>query len=384
MGKCLRKDNNISDLPQNIIEKILTKIPIRDAVKASILSTKWRYQWTAMTLLVCDEIPDGSLDDQKAAEIRLANFVTQFLLLHDGPIHKFKVTTSYLRMSTDIDQWLRVISRKDIEELSLGGNWICINSIPTPSHLFSCQGLTRLKLCKFVVKPPLKFQGFPCLKYLNLIHCTVSREVIENLISGCPLLEEFKFRNMDELVLSVRAPNMKHLILDGNFRDVYLEYIPILVSLSIIFFKTWEDEILVKVPLTYDSVKFIELGGINFEDMNAVLYALNLILKSPNIEELQISEASKNVHRKAAGLDFWEKQCPSDFTFKHLKVVKMTEVSREHEIEFLKFVLGRSLVLQTMNVSPPYNRRGLMSIVNEVLSLGKAFPNVEIKFLDPQ
>ena len=237
MGKCSRKDNNISNLPPNIIEKILTKIPIRDAVKTSILSTKWRYQWTAMTLLVFDEIPDGSLDDQKAAEIRLANFVTQFLLLHDGPIHKFKVTTSYLRMSTDIDQWLHVISRKDIEELSLGGNWICINSIPTPSHLFSCQGLTRLKLCKFVVKPPLKFQGFPCLKYLNLIHCTVSCEVIENLISGCPLLEEFKFRNMDELVLSVRAPNMKHLILDGNFRDVYLEYIPILVSLSIIFFK---------------------------------------------------------------------------------------------------------------------------------------------------
>ncbi|XP_017234112.2 F-box/FBD/LRR-repeat protein At1g13570 isoform X2 [Daucus carota subsp. sativus] len=383
MGKCLRKDNNISDLPQNIIEKILTKIPIRDAVKTSILSPKWRYQWTAMTLLVFDEIPDGSLDDQKAAEIRLANFVTQFLLLHDGPIHKFKVTTSYLRMSTDIDQWLRAISRKDIEELSLGGNWICINSIPTPSHLFSCQGLTRLKLCKFVVKPPLKFQGFPCLKYLNLIHCTVSREVIENLISGCPLLEEFKFQNMDELVLSVRAPNMKHLIVDGNFRDVYLEYIPLLVSLSIIFFKTWEDGILVKVPLTYDSVKFIELGGINFEDMNAVLYALNLILKSPNIEELQISEASKNVHRKAAGLDFWEKQCPSDFTFKHLKVVKMTEVSREHEIEFLKFVLGRSPVLQMMNVSPPDSCRGRMSMVNKVLSLGKAFPNVEIKFLDP-
>lgn len=53
--------------------------------------------------------------------------------------------------------------------------------------------------------------------------------------------------------------------------------------------QTWEDDILVKVPLTYDSVKSIELGGINFEDMNAVLYALNLILKSPNIEELQIS-----------------------------------------------------------------------------------------------
>lgn len=105
-------------------------------VKTSILSPKWRYQWTAMTLLVFDEIPDGSLDDQKAAEIRLAKLCHTISFTSWRPYSQVKVTTSYLRMSTDIDQWLRVISRKDIEELILGGNWICINSIPTPSHLF--------------------------------------------------------------------------------------------------------------------------------------------------------------------------------------------------------------------------------------------------------
>ncbi|KAL1829855.1 hypothetical protein ACET3Z_008267 [Daucus carota] len=385
MGKCSRKDNNISDLPSNIIEKILTKIPIRDAVKTSILSTKWRYQWTAMTLLVFDEIPDGSLDDQKAAEIRLANFVTQFLLLHDGPIHKFKVTTSYMRMSTDIDQWLRVISRKDIEELILGENWNCINSIPTPSHLFSCQGLTRLKLCKFVVKPPLKFQGFPCLKYLNLVHCTVALEFIENLLSSCPLLEKFKLITADKLALTVRAPNLKHLFAAGYLRDLYLEHTPVLVYLCIIFEKVWKENLLVKVPVTYDSIKVIELEGINFEEMNAMLYVLHLLLHSPNLQELRISEDLSCGHYKAAGLDFWEKCCPSDFTFKHLKVMKMSNVMNKHNIEFLKFVLERSPVLEVVSVSPPsmYYKDGQMNMVNEVLRVGRVSPSVEINFLDP-
>ncbi|KAK1375086.1 F-box/FBD/LRR-repeat protein [Heracleum sosnowskyi] len=380
MGKCSRKDN-ISDLPGNIIEKILTKIPIRDAVKTSILSKKWRYQWTTMTQLIFDEVVvgRGTYDERKTAEKKLANFITQFLLLHDGPIHKFKVTSSYLTMSTDVDQWLRVISRKDIEELIIGD----ITDIRTPSHIFSCQQLTRLKLCMFVVKPPLNFQGFPFLKHLNLLHCTVALEVIENLISSCPLLEKFEFLNLDELALSVRAPNMKHLMLGGNFRDVYLEHTPLLVSLSLNSSKIWEDSVLVKVPVTYDSLKVIELGGINFEAMNAVSYALHLILQSPNLQELRIIEANSCVHQEAAGLDFWEKQMPTDFTFKHLKVVKMLDVSKEHEIEFLKFVLGRSPVLEMMSVAPPYYSRRQMNMVNEVLRLGQAFPNVEIKFLDP-
>ncbi|KAK1375082.1 F-box/FBD/LRR-repeat protein [Heracleum sosnowskyi] len=381
MGKCSRKDN-ISDLPQNIIEKILTKIPIRDAVKTSILSKKWRYQWTTMTQLVFGEIPNGTYDERKTAEKKLANFMTQFLLLHDGPIHKFKVTSSYLTVSTHIDQWLRVISRKDVEELLIGKYWNCPDTIRTPSHIFLCQQLTRLKLCKFEVKPPLKFQGFPCLKYLNLRDCTVALEVIENLISGCPLLEKFKFENSDGLALSVRAPNLKYLCLDGNFRDVYLEHTPSLVSLSLLFFKDWEDSILVKVPVTYDSIKVIELGGINFEVMNAVLFALQLILQSPNLQELRIIEASSRAHHQAADSDFWEKQCPTDFTFKHLKVVKMMDVSNEHEIKFLKFVLERSPLLETMSVSPPCHSREQMNMVNQVLRVGQAFPNVDIKFLD--
>lgn len=53
--------------------------------------------------------------------------------------------------------------------------------------------------------------------------------------------------------------------------------------------QVWKDNLLVKVPVTYDSIKIIELEGINFEEMNAMLYVLHLLLHSPNLQELRIS-----------------------------------------------------------------------------------------------
>ena len=38
----------ISDLPNNIIENILIRLPISDAVETSVLSRKLRYKWVTL------------------------------------------------------------------------------------------------------------------------------------------------------------------------------------------------------------------------------------------------------------------------------------------------------------------------------------------------
>jgi hypothetical protein len=43
--------DGISDLPCNVIDGILEKLNIRDLVRTSILSTKWRYMWTSVPRL---------------------------------------------------------------------------------------------------------------------------------------------------------------------------------------------------------------------------------------------------------------------------------------------------------------------------------------------
>ncbi|WOG90004.1 hypothetical protein DCAR_0209245 [Daucus carota subsp. sativus] len=392
----------ISYLPQSIIDLILTKLPIKDAVRTSILSSKWRYQWTTMTELVFDEKCFCLCDDKKVAEKESVDFMMRFLMLHKGPIQKFKLiqkfelTTSYLRKSTNIDQWLRLISRADIKEVVLdvygkGRKWN-YPRFSMPQSIFTFRKLTRLTLSGFTVEPPFGFQGFPCLNYLELDGVTISREDIENFISGCPLLEKFKFSNiMDKLALTIRAPNLKHLTVGGNFEDLYLEHMPLVTAISIHFYPwVWRGDILRKVPVTYDYLKSIEIRKLDFKDLAKVLYVLQLLLLSPNLQELQISSpdleehylyysgVANPGHYKNADIDIWERKCPADFTFKHLKTVKLSNIFTKNALEFVRFVLGRSPVLKMISISPNYEDGEAMKMVNEVLRFRRAPHKVNI------
>ncbi|GJY47122.1 F-box/FBD/LRR-repeat protein-like protein [Tanacetum coccineum] len=63
-AKCLSLDT-ISNLPLPIIENILCSLPIKEAVRTSILSRNWRYNWTGIPKLVFDEeeMFDGDTSD---------------------------------------------------------------------------------------------------------------------------------------------------------------------------------------------------------------------------------------------------------------------------------------------------------------------------------
>lgn len=232
----LSGEDILSDLPQSIIETILTKLPIGDAVRTSILSSKWRYKWASLTELVFDDNCVNISNDRTIAETKLVKFITRFLFLHEGPIHKFTLCTSYLQSCADIDQWLLFLSRKDIKELVLevgDGEWF-----RAPSCLFSCVKLASLELVRCELDPPAEFKGFLYLKSLNLQQVLVAPEVVENLISGCPLLESLSLSYFDSLSLTVRAPNLKQLILEGEFKDICLEYTPLLTTISVAMYMT--------------------------------------------------------------------------------------------------------------------------------------------------
>lgn len=101
-GKVSGKDF-ISDLPDSITASILTKLPIRDAVRTIILCTRWRYQRASMTQLVFDDkLVNLCMDKETVAE-RFVNFVLRFLLFHDGPVEKCKIYTLKLRRPADLE-----------------------------------------------------------------------------------------------------------------------------------------------------------------------------------------------------------------------------------------------------------------------------------------
>ncbi|KAF5946913.1 hypothetical protein HYC85_017141 [Camellia sinensis] len=108
-----------------------------------------------------------------------------------------------------------------------------------------------------------------------------------------------------------------------------------------------------KLPVAYNHLKVIELYQVSFEDMKKILVVLHLIVNSHCLQQLQISGSSNtSTATKALDLDFWEKECPSDCTFSLLETVKMTDMSSvPHEMEFIKFLLRNSPMLETMSIT---------------------------------
>ncbi|XP_024989650.1 F-box/FBD/LRR-repeat protein At1g13570 isoform X2 [Cynara cardunculus var. scolymus] len=387
-------EDYISDLPQSIIETILTKMPLRDAVRTSILSGKWRYKWASLTQLEFDDKCVYGTHDRALAEMNLVKFVSRFLFLHDGPIHRFTLSTAYLQSSPDVDQWLLFLSRKDVKELILElgeGEWF-----RAPSCLFSCRKLVL-----------------------------IAPDVVENLISRCPLLESLTLSYFDSLELTIRAPNLKYLILEGEFKDICLENTPMLIAISVAMYMTDDiaehfgqssscnfDKFLGGVPslqrlighiyftkymsigntlgktqMTYQQLKVIELYQVSFEDMKEIMVVLRLILNAPNLQELQISGSSNSSSAcEAPDFDFWEKECPCDCTFEQLKIVKMTDMSGvPHEMGFIEFLLGSSPVLEIMSITPSvYVTEGRLNLLIELLRFRRASAEAEIIFVQDQ
>ncbi|KAL3501597.1 hypothetical protein ACH5RR_036046 [Cinchona calisaya] len=413
----------ISDLPQSIIETILTKLPIKDAIRTSTLSRKWRYKWTTITDLVFNDKCASSYYDRPNSENNLVNFITHLLFLHDGPIHKFALSTSFLQSSPDIDQWLLFLSRKGTKELSIElgeGEWF-----RAPSCLFMYSKLTHLELVRCELDPPPHFKGFLCLKYLNLQQVLMPPDDIENLISSCPLLESLTLSYFDSLELTLCAPNLKYLSLEGEFLDICLENTPRLATVSVAMYMTDDiaehfehssscniDKFLGGVPclerlvgqiyftkylsvgmdrginrIKYDRLKIVELYQVNFEDLNEVLAVLHVIVSSPNLKELQISGSSNtSAALLASDLGIWEKECSKDYMFDQLKTVKITEVSGIlHEMGFIKFLLVHSPVLKEMTIIPSaYVTDGRLNMLVNLVRYRRASAQAEVIFVQEQ
>ncbi|KAL6294947.1 hypothetical protein ACE6H2_003089 [Prunus campanulata] len=361
----LAKESSVME--ESIIESILTHLPIRDAIRTSCLSTKWRYKWTTLTHLAFDEKCVTLSNDRTLVERTLIDFITRALFLHQGPVHKFQLSTSYLQSCPDIDQWILFLSRNDIKELVLElgeGEWFRV-----PSCLFYCKKLTRLELFRCELDPPPAFKGFLCLKSLNLHQVLVAPDAIESLISSCPLLESLALSYFDSLALNIRAPNLKYLCLEGEFKDICLENTPLLVAISVAMYMTDDIAEHFEQSSNCNFIKF--LGGI------------------PRLERLvghiYFTKGSSNTLAaiEASDLDFWEKQCPSDCAFGRLKVVKMTDMSGvPHEMEFIKFLLKKSPVLETMSITPcAYVLDGRLNMLIELVSFKRASPEAEILFI---
>ncbi|KAL6270668.1 hypothetical protein ACE6H2_027579 [Prunus campanulata] len=406
----------ISNLPSDVIEQILSHLPIRDAVRTSILSRNWRYRWAMIRHLVFD---NQCVSTQK--HISFVNIVDHVLQGHIGPIHKFEL--SYLDgvASRDIDRWIHHLSRNSVKEFILR-IWKGY-SYSIPSYMFSCKDMIHLLLVNCELKPPPTFKGFSNLKCLALGYLTLSQDVFQNLIACCPLLERLALEKLDFACLKIDAPNLQLLDVVRGCQDVifentlnladvriytdanddqrrvcdrsgsnlgkFLVHLPRIQRLKI---EGYFLQILAagalsfKLPEPCLHLNFLYIT-VNFCDPVEILTALYLLRSSPAVQELEISLYGLGKGEGEAALSevnslYGNWICP----FTQLRLVKLSNLwgvknALDFVRDFVRFLLLNSPVLEKIIIAPAYDH-GSQELVKQVLRLGRDSVHSEIIFLD--
>ncbi|OAY28597.1 hypothetical protein MANES_15G079800v8 [Manihot esculenta] len=225
----------ISNLPEAILLCILSFLPLKEWIKVSLLSKRWKYLWTKISNLKLDEVEmitniikkDIScplcgkfpsqvssclcLDNATCAGRRkFADFVDRMLLLHSGyTINNLRLSFLYDPQdgyTKRIDTWVCYALRSNIKELELNFSdreylkfldkkglavrWADPHQpYELPHGFFKPKMLETfvLTFCKFRAS---SFNTFSSLLRLHLKRLEVLDGSIEHITSRCPVLED--------------------------------------------------------------------------------------------------------------------------------------------------------------------------------------------------
>ncbi|KAM7264500.1 hypothetical protein ACFE04_002183 [Oxalis oulophora] len=196
--------DRISELPDDIIAKIMSCLTLKQAAATSVISTRWRYLWKHLysgffdfdgTTIIQDlkrQYYETSLWNPKNLSYvgkrkspEFTSWVNQVLQTHKGStIKRFRIIfDSSLLYKHAIDKWITLASSKSVQCLELDFSSSRLSRGPLPSYDF----------------PPSSHCRFQSLTTLSLKYIRISVESFELLLIRCPNLEELNITDCPTL-----------------------------------------------------------------------------------------------------------------------------------------------------------------------------------------
>ncbi|XP_062016918.1 putative FBD-associated F-box protein At5g22720 [Rosa rugosa] len=189
-------DTYRSQLPDLVVERILSLISTRLAARASILSKQWARLWLSVPVIDLDEDGATPREDQRS---KFMNFMRRYLKLRDKDtcIDKLRLRMRNLGGTVTITKWLTFAVERNVKELD-----ICLVRTKSGQRykplylsktllLKSTKSLTVLKLENVIVDlESTDGIDLPSLKTMTLKFVEFrTRLPFLRLLSRCPLLE---------------------------------------------------------------------------------------------------------------------------------------------------------------------------------------------------
>ncbi|TYH26692.1 hypothetical protein ES288_A02G008900v1 [Gossypium darwinii] len=244
MAMC--NEDRISSFPDHILCHILSFLPIKEAVRTSIISTKWRCLFSSISTIEFDHCLLSGLTDRNVDSFK--NFVDRLLKFPD------QVSLDCFRLTDGISSWndedhdfdvsgcicaalCRGVKEIDLQLDNLGD---------APPVLFTCHSLVKLTFTNTLEGKGSKLEVPPdvCLgnlKTLWLEHWVLFGDSINRLISNCHVLEDLAFTDCsvaNTSELTIQSPSLKQLILDFFSEDVGgFNYVLVINAPNLVYFR---------------------------------------------------------------------------------------------------------------------------------------------------
>ncbi|CAL4999235.1 unnamed protein product [Urochloa decumbens] len=407
----------VDSLPPEILEKIVSHLPLRDAVRTSAISRAWRRLWESAPGLAL-EWDWGADTDPAVAGAVLARC--------SAPVRSFcfdLLVESFWRS----DDWVPLLAAKGVQILKLnfsGGAGIDIHYMD--ASIFSCRGLTCLHLsggCE-IPAAPSGLAGFPKLTCLSLRKVGFPDNGVrglEALIAESPLLEVLR---LGELWFTqdggeydhsfeqwtIQAPNLRILSITSYYYYGWqIEELPSIKEVEITSsdYPTGYDfvklitrfarvkDLCLEMPCKLREVNVLEGLSCSFENLKkltlqtklnilpTILSTLHFLKNAPYLETLHVEIMSGgNTQEAEVSVDLLNAHWIGS-SFANLRTVIMDSIRcRPNEMHFIEFVLFNAPQLRELRVLPipsfPRSIKANGKFLREIAKYRKASPQARL------
>ncbi|KAL4195255.1 hypothetical protein AMTRI_Chr05g63710 [Amborella trichopoda] len=253
MNRDVGSSDFISNLPDCILSCITGRLSMKDAVRTSVLSKKWKYVWTSATGLdmnedcFCLNNQNGWRNERRIStedkRKKMVKAVSHVFNSHIGHIEKFQLLFNPGIYTSHVDQWISFLTCSGAQEVDLDFRFqlkkFVVNFYRLPSYFFDCESLRVLTLQNCLIQLPVDFKGFKSLAVLVLSGVYIQGSHLEGLVSKCERLQSLTLQNAWGFkFIKIRSPlkSLQCLTIDNNCRVSLCEVLvdaPNLLSLNV-------------------------------------------------------------------------------------------------------------------------------------------------------